>query len=99
MMSREEALEERMNAVALDLALQDAEKESEMDWKGRTLDTIAGLGMQYMSTQAGNITPEVLKHAMATNPDIVDDMLQDEEIVSTISQKIVQRSLNQEQEE
>lgn len=99
MMSREEVLEERMNAVALDLALQDAEKESEMDWKGRTLDTVAGLGMQYMATQAGTITPEILKYAMSTNPDIVDDMLQDEEIVSTISQKIVQKSLQQETEE
>ena len=30
---------------------------------------------------------------MATNPDIVNDMLNDEDIVSVISQKIVEKSL------
>lgn len=94
MMSREEVLEERLTAAALDLALQDAEKESEMDWKGRTMDTIAGLGMQYFADKAGTITPEVLKHAMASNPDIVNDMLNDEDIVSVISQKIVEKTLS-----
>jgi len=97
MMSREEVLEERLTAAALDLALQDAEKESDMDWKGRTMDTIAGLGMQYFATQAGTITPEILKHAMASNPDIVNDMLDDEDIVSVISQKIVEKSLAKDQ--
>tara|TARA_R110002124_G_scaffold249042_1_gene414152 strand:- start:2637 stop:3323 length:687 start_codon:yes stop_codon:yes gene_type:complete len=94
MMSREEVLEERMNAVALDLALQDAEKESEMDWKGRTMETLAGIGQTYMATAAGQITPDILKHAMASNPDIVNDMLNDDDIVSTISQKIVEKTLS-----
>lgn len=94
MESREEVMEERTNALALDLALQDAEKETNLDYKGRALETLSQLGEVFIASKTGAITPDMLKQAMATNPDIVDDMLNDEEFVQVVSQKIVEKSLS-----
>ena len=94
MESREEVLEERTNALALDLALQDAEKEDAMDYKGRALETLSQLGEAFINKQAASVSPDMLKTAMASNPDIVDSMLEDEEFVSMVTEKLLKNNSN-----
>ena len=89
MESREELMVERSTALALDIALQDAEKEGDMDYKGRALETLSQLGEAFIASKTATITPDILKRAMNDNPEIVSTMLEDDEFVSIVSERLL----------
>ena len=85
MESREEVMQERTNALALDLALQDSEKENAFNYKERALETLATLGQQYLSNQRFNV--QDIKKMLIANPEILDAMMEDEEVWSLLTSK------------
>lgn len=89
---REEVMEERSTSVALDLALQDAEKEGEMNYKERALE-VAAQGVQAYMASKGKITPESIKRLMLQHPEFIDELVKDEEVVKLIGSRIMSSKL------
>ena len=85
---QEEVIEERTNALALDLALQDSEKESQFSYKERALETLSNLGEAYIASK-NSLNPESIKSLMLEHPEVVDNLIQDEELVSILTQRIM----------
>ena len=88
MESREEVMEERTNALALDLALQDSEKESQFSYKERALETLSNLGQQYIASQSA-LTPDKIRMLMQEHPELIDEMVKDEAIVEMVASRIM----------
>ena len=74
--------------MALDLALQDAEKEGELNYKDRALETISQGVQAYIANKTA-MTPAGLKSLMLQHPGLIDELVKDEEVVSLISQRIM----------
>ena len=89
---REQVVEERSTALALDLALQDAEKEGELNYKERALETISQGVQAYIANKTA-MTPAGLKSLMLQHPGLIDELVKDEEVVSLISQRIMSNKL------
>ena len=85
---QEEVMEERTNALALDLALQDSEKESQFSYKERALETLSNLGQQYIASQSA-LTPDKVRMLMQEHPELIDEMVKDEAIVEMVASRIM----------
>ncbi len=85
---QEEVIEERTTALALDLAIQSAEKEQDGSYKERAFETLAKLAEGYMS-QKQQFTASQLKSLVKEHPEIIDQLMNDEEIVSIVTNKIL----------
>jgi hypothetical protein len=94
---REQIVEERSTAVALDLALQQSESDSSQsfDYKEKALEAAMTLGQTYIASQS-KITPDTLKNLVKNHPEIVDELLQDDEVVSIIGHRIMNRKIEKE---
>ena len=92
---QEQVVEERSTTLALDLALQDAEKEGELNYKERALETISQ-GIQAYVANKTAMTPAGLKNLMLEHPGLIDELVKDEEVVSLISQRIMSNKLGEE---
>jgi len=88
---REEVMEERTTALALDLAIQESEKDSEIDYKERAFATLSHLGEVLISTKQNQLTPESFKKLMAQHPELIDVMMEDEEVVKMIGTRFMSR--------
>jgi len=91
---REQIVEERSTALALDLALQQSEADSEgaFDYKEKALQAAMTLGQTYIASQS-KITPESLKELVKSHPEIIDELVKDEEVVSIIGSRIMSNKL------
>ena len=87
---QEEIVEARTTALALDLAIQESEKESTSNYKDRALETLAKLAENYMTPPS--ITSSGLKEIVKNHPEILDELMLDEELVGMISQRIMSAS-------
>jgi hypothetical protein len=93
---REQVIEERSTTLALDLALQQTSKEDDFNYKEKALETLSN-GIQhaanaYMATK-NQLTPEALKNLVKNHPEIIDELVKDEEIVSIIGTRIMSSKL------
>jgi hypothetical protein len=93
---QEQVVEERSTTLALDLALQDAEKEGELNYKERALETISQ-GIQAYVANKTAMTPAGLKNLMLEHPGLIDELVKDEEVVNLISQRIMSSKLTKEE--
>lgn len=93
---QEQVVEERSTALALDLALQDAEKEGELNYKERALETISQGVQAYIANKTA-MTPQGLKNLMLQHPGLIDELVKDEEVVKLISQRIMSNKLTKEE--
>ena len=91
---REQVVEERSTALALDLALQQSEADSEgaFDYKEKALQAAMTLGQTYIASQS-KMTPEALKNLVKQHPEIIDELVKDEEVVSIIGSRIMSNKL------
>ena len=91
---REQIVEERSTALALDLALQQSEADSEgaFDYKEKALQAAMTLGQTYIASQS-KITPESLKELVKQHPEIIDELVKDKEVVSIIGSRIMSNKL------
>lgn len=94
---REQVAEERSTAVALDLALQQSEADGEggLDYKEKALEAAMFLGQTWIASQS-KITPETLKTLVKSHPEIIDELVKDEEVVSIIGARIMSNKLESE---
>ena len=90
--SREEVMEERTQALALDLALQESEKESQFNYKERALETLTHLGETFIQSK-NQLTPDKVKSLMLQHPELIDALVQDEEVVNLIGSRIMSSKL------
>ena len=98
---REQVIKERSTTLALDLALQQTSKEDDFNYKEKALETLSN-GIQhaanaYMATK-NQLTPEALKNLVKNHPEIIDELVKDEEIVSIIGTRIMSSKLANESE-
>ena len=91
--AREETVASESTALALDLALQDAEKADDISIKERALSTLANLGEAYIGAQAKAIDPATLKSMLMAQPEIIDTLLDDDDVVNLIGAKYLSKTM------
>ena len=91
---REQVVEERSTALALDLAIQDMEKSGEENYKDRAIEMLSQ-GVQAYLASKSRLTSEELKNLMLQHPGLIDELVKDEEVVKLISQRIMSNKLEE----
>lgn len=89
MVSRHAEIESNAAALALDMELQQAEQNHGSDHKERAL----GLAESVVSQMVGasQLTPESIKSLLMSSPEIIDNLLEDDDIVNIVGAKFMSR--------
>lgn len=95
-LAKEETVSAQSTSLALDLALQNAEAENDVDIKERALASLQNIVELYMSKHNKDmLRPENLMAVIKANPQLIDKMMENQELVELIGDRIMSDSTSE----